>query len=59
MPKKPVSKESGGSVDDVDDLDTDAFDDDEPIPARRDTRIFHREKEDKDKDEDFEEDVFV
>jgi hypothetical protein len=33
--------------------------DDEPIPARRDIRIFHRKKEDSNKDDDFDEDVFV
>jgi len=34
--------------------------DDEPIPARRDIRIFHRKKEDDNhKDDDFDEDVFV
>ncbi|HIH32530.1 TPA: hypothetical protein HA235_07535 [Candidatus Woesearchaeota archaeon] len=47
--------------DDMDD-DNDADDilDDDPIPAKRDTRIFQRKKEsDSDKDEDFEEDVFV
>jgi hypothetical protein len=33
--------------------------DDEPIPARRDIRIFHRKKEDNNKDDDFDEDVFV
>ena len=32
---------------------------DEPIPAKRDVRIFSRKKEDGDKDEGFEEDVFV
>jgi len=41
------------------DLDDDLVDD-EPIPARRDIRIFHRKKEDGDnKDDDFDEDVFV
>lgn len=40
--------------------DVDEFEDDEPIPAKRDTRIFHRDKDDgKHKDEEFEEDVFV
>lgn len=34
--------------------------DDDPIPARRDVRIFHRKKEeDKHKDDDFDEDIFV
>jgi len=33
--------------------------DDEPIPARRDVRIFHRKKEDDNKKDDFDEDVFV
>jgi hypothetical protein len=33
---------------------------DEPIPARRDIRIFHRKKEDDNhKNDDFDEDVFV
>jgi len=41
------------------DLDDDLTDD-EPIPARRDIRIFHRKKEDKShKNDDFDEDVFV
>jgi hypothetical protein len=41
------------------DLDDDLVDD-EPIPARRDIRIFHRKKDDGDhKDDDFDEDVFV
>jgi hypothetical protein len=46
--------------DDIDDS-IDGFDDDpEPIPAKRDIRIFHRKKESKDdRDEDFEEDVFI
>jgi hypothetical protein len=39
-------------------LDDDSVDD-EPIPARRDTRIFHRKKEKNDKDDDFDEDIFV
>jgi hypothetical protein len=39
-------------------LDEDLVDD-EPIPARRDVRIFHRKKEDNNKDDDFDEDVFV
>lgn len=40
-------------------LDDDIVDD-EPIPARRDVRIFHRKKEDDNhKDDDFDEDVFV
>lgn len=45
---------------DIDDR-IDDFVDDDPIPAKRDTRIFHRKKgkDDKGKDEDFEEDVFV
>ena len=62
MPKKPVPHEK--SKDDDIDLDVDGFEDDEPIPARRDIRIFHRDKEEKKddktkKDDDFEEDVFV
>jgi len=46
--------------DDIDDR-IDDFLDDDPIPAKRDTRIFQRkkEKDEKDNDEDFEEDVFV
>jgi hypothetical protein len=41
-------------------LDDDDIVDDDPIPARRDVRIFHRKKEDKNhKDDDFDEDVFV
>ena len=40
------------------DLDDDLIDD-EPIPARRDIRIFHRKKEKDDKEEEFDEDVFV
>ncbi len=46
--------------DDIDDR-IDDFADDDPIPAKRDTRIFQRKKDSdkKDKDEDFEEDVFV
>jgi len=40
-------------------LDDDLVDDD-PIPAKRDHRIFHRKKEDNNhKDDDFDEDVFV
>lgn len=46
-------------------LDDDSIDD-EPIPARRDTRIFSRKKDDEEKKddednkkEDFDEDVFV
>ena len=36
------------------------LEEDDPIPAKRDTKIFQRKKEDKsEKDEDFEEDVFV
>lgn len=42
------------------DIGDDDLIDDEPIPARRDTRIFHRKKEDSNhKDDDFDEDVFV
>ena len=43
------------------DLDIEDSEGDEPIPAKRDIRIFHRKKEEKkeEKDEDFEEDVFV
>jgi hypothetical protein len=33
--------------------------DDEPIPARRDPRIFHRKKEDDNKNDEFDEDIFV
>jgi len=41
-------------------LEEDDLVDDEPIPARRDIRIFHRKKEnDNNKDDDFDEDVFV
>lgn len=41
-------------------LDDDDLIDDEPIPARRDIRIFHRKKEDSNhKDDDFDEDIFV
>jgi hypothetical protein len=41
------------------DLDEDLVDD-EPIPARRDIRIFHRKKDDDNhKDDDFDEDIFV
>ncbi len=45
---------------DIDDR-IDDFVDDDPIPAKRDTRIFQRKKDSdkKDKDEDFEEDVFI
>lgn len=49
--------------DDIEDIDPemDDIEDDDPIPAKRDTRIFQikKEKQAKDKDEDFEEDVFV
>ena len=46
------------SDDVMDDMDDDL--DLDPIPAKRDTRIFQRKNEEKkDKDEDFEEDVFV
>jgi hypothetical protein len=55
MPRK-LAHEKPDTDDDVDMGD---FDDEEPIPARRDTRIFHRDKGKEDKDEDFEEDVFV
>ncbi len=50
-----------GSTDDPDDIDLGDEDrDDEPIPARRDTKIFqHKKEEKKDSDDDFEEDVFV
>ena len=48
---------------DDDDLNIESDDDlidDEPIPARRDIRIFHRKKEDNNhKDDDFDEDIFV
>ncbi len=41
-------------------LNDDDLVDDEPIPARRDIRIFHRKKEDTNhKDDDFDEDIFV
>ena len=41
-------------------LEDDDLVDDEPIPARRDIRIFHRKKEDDNhKDDDFDEDIFV
>jgi hypothetical protein len=40
-------------------LDTDELTDDEPIPARRDTRIFHIKKNDDNKDDEFDEDIFV
>ena len=43
MPKKPVSD----NKDDIDNTDIGDFDDEEPIPARRDIRIFHREGDDK------------
>jgi hypothetical protein len=33
--------------------------DEDPIPARRDTRIFSRKSEVKEKEEDFDEDKFV
>lgn len=59
MPKKHEDVKH----DDIVDLDPDMDDlDDDPIPAKRDIRIFHRKKdkdEDPGKDEDFEEDVFV
>ena len=42
-----------------DDLDDELDLDEEPFPAKRDTRIFNRKKEDDKKNEDFEEDVFV
>ncbi|MFA5797919.1 MAG: hypothetical protein WC916_07870 [Candidatus Woesearchaeota archaeon] len=47
---------------DIDDIipDTDEEVDDDPIPAKRDTKIFQHKKEvKKDEEEDFEEDVFV
>jgi hypothetical protein len=53
---------------DMDDLNTEGFEDEEPIPIKRDIRIFHRKmdddkkedkKKDKKEDDDFEEDVFV
>ena len=47
---------------DLDDEGIEGFEDeelDEPLPVKRDTRIFSRKKEDDDKDEGFEEDVFV
>ena len=44
-------------------MDDDDLVDDDPIPARRDTRIFHRKKEDEPKkptkNEEFDEDIFV
>jgi hypothetical protein len=43
-------------------MDDDSLDD-EPIPARRDTRIFHRKNNgsngENSKDEEFDEDIFV
>lgn len=54
MPRKPAVDKKTEEDDDVGDVD-----DDEPIPARRDPRIFQRDKEKEEKDEDFEEDVFV
>lgn len=47
--------------DDQTDIEDDFADDDpDPIPAKRDTRIFSRKKESEKKDDDdFEEDVFV
>jgi hypothetical protein len=68
MPRKPIVHDKTGKNTDVaDDVDISGFEDDEPIPARRDVRIFHRDKDDKNnkddkdnkKDDDFEEDVFV
>jgi hypothetical protein len=44
---------------DLDDINTEEFEDDEPLPVKRDTRIFQHKKDDPKKDEDFEEDVFV
>ncbi|MEM4637853.1 MAG: hypothetical protein QXK76_02400 [Candidatus Woesearchaeota archaeon] len=40
------------------DMDDD-FIDEEPIPAKRDVRIFQRKKEKTEDDDEFEEDVFV
>jgi hypothetical protein len=40
------------------DLNDDSIDDD-PIPAKRDIRIFHRKKDDNHKNEEFDEDIFV
>ena len=44
-------------------LDDDLSEDDEPLPVKRDVRIFSRKKDDehkdKESDEEFEEDVFV
>jgi hypothetical protein len=54
MPKSNDLDEIEQSLDDLDN---------DPIPAKRDTRIFQikkdKDSEDKEKDEDFEEDVFV
>ena len=64
MPRKSVAHEKSKN-EGLDDSDIGEFDDEEPIPARRDIRIFHRDKDDKKeekkekKDDDFEEDVFV
>ena len=53
MPKDHNDDDTG--IDDIENDDPD----DEPLPVKRDTRIFHRKKEDDDEDKDFEEDVFV
>jgi hypothetical protein len=50
MPKKHAEEEI---------IDDESFVDDEPLPAKRDTSIFHRKKESQHKDDDFDEDVFV
>ena len=56
MPKKSAVH---NEVDSSDGVNVDEFEEDEPLPVKRDTRIFHRKKEDDTKDDDFEEDVFV
>jgi hypothetical protein len=43
---------------DDEDLNEQGFEDDEPLPGKRDTRIFNRKKE-PEKKEEFDEDVFV
>lgn len=48
-------EENDANLDDV----GDDFSEEEPIPIKRDVRIFHRKKEEDKKDDDFEEDVFV
>ena len=59
MPK--IAQNIDEEPDNVEDIgDDDLLDD--PVPGKRDTRIFSRKKDDskeKKKDDDFEEDVFV